>query len=237
MRSFEPPSARGQCHDSFRPVASRLSSSNAGLTGSKAHPNTADVTHSEDGHRSFFTNYRKAAEVTLAGISADSVVQLIELLDTSRRQQRGVFVCGNGGSAAMASHLTGELGKEPVENGNPRFRVFSLVDNTAWITAIANDKNYSSIFVEQLKNLARKQDILIAFSCSGNSQNVVEAVHWAKRHELTTVGITGHPGGQLARLADVVLSVPTSFTPHIQEGHMQIQHLISYYFAETDFHL
>ena len=167
----------------------------------------------------------------------EGVLGLIELLQTVRLRDRQVFACGNGGSAAMASHLASELGTEPLAEGSRRFRVYSLTDNVAWISAIANDTDYSQVFVEQLKNLAREGDLLIAFSCSGNSQNVIKAVHWAKQSGLTTVGITGQPGGLLAECADLVVAVPSSFTPQIQEGHMQIQHLVSYYFAETDFHL
>ena len=178
-----------------------------------------------------------AAENTLANLPLAAVIQLVELLNESRRQDHQIFVCGNGGSAAMSSHLVAELGKEPVEEGEGRFRIFSLADNIAWISAIANDENYSKVFVEQLRNLAREGDLLIAFSCSGNSENVIEAVRWATQSGLATVGITGQPGGWLAELADLVVAVPSSFTPHVQEGHMQIQHLISYYFAETEFHL
>lgn len=166
----------------------------------------------------------------------EGMIGLIELLQTVRRRDRQVFACGNGGSAATASHLASELGTEPLVEGSHRFRVYSLADNAAWISAIANDTDYSKIFVEQLKNLAREGDLLIAFSCSGNSKNVIEAVNWANESGLTTVGITGRPGGRLAELADLIVAVPSRFTPHVQEGHMQIQHLISYYFAETQFH-
>ncbi len=185
---------------------------------------------------SFIEKYRLVAEKTLAELPLAAVIQLIELLEKSRRQNHQIFVCGNGGSAVMSSHLASELGTEPLEEGSGRFRVYSLTDNVAWLTAIANDTDYSKVFVEQLKNLSREGDLLIAFSCSGNSENVIEAVRWAKQAGLTTVGITGQPGGRLAEGADLVVAVPSSFTPQIQEGHMQIQHLISYYFAETQFH-
>ncbi len=185
---------------------------------------------------SFIERYRLAAEKTVAGLPLAAVIQLIELLEKNRRKDQQIFVCGNGGSAVMASHLASELATEPLEEGSRRFRVYSLTDNFAWITAVANDLDYSKVFVEQLKNLARKGDLLIVFSCSGNSENVIEAVQWGKRFGLTTVGITGRPGGRLAELADLLVAVPSSFTPQIQEGHMQIQHLIAYFFAETDFH-
>ena len=159
--------------------------------------------------RSFIQKYRRASEKALAEMPLEGVIGLIELLQTVRRRDRQVLVCGNGGSAVMASHLASELGTEPLEEGSRRFRVYSLTDNVAWISAIANDTDYSKIFVEQLKNLAREGDLLIAFSCSGNSENVIEAVHWAKQSGLTTVGITGQPGGLLAACADLQATPPS----------------------------
>ena len=185
---------------------------------------------------SFIEKYGLASAKALADLPAAAVIQLIELLEDRRRQDRQIFTCGNGGSAVMASHLASELATEPLEEEARRFRVNSLTDNVAWISAIANDTDYSKIFVEQLKNLAREGDLLIAFSCSGNSENVIRAVDWARQNGLTTVGITGRTGGRLAEIAELVVAVPSAFTPHIQEGHMRIQHLISYYFADTEFH-
>lgn len=184
----------------------------------------------------FIEKYQRSSEKALSEIPIESLRKLIELLEKTREKDRQIFVCGNGGSASMSSHLAGELAKEPSDTDYNPFRIYSLTDNVAWISAIANDLDYSKIFVEQLKNLAREDDLLICFSCSGNSKNIIEAVEWANKTKLITVGITGGNGGRLNKLARLVVSVPSDFTPHVQEGHLQIQHLISYYFAETEFH-
>jgi len=190
----------------------------------------------QNSHSLFIEKYQRSSEKALSAIPIESLRKLIELLEKMREMDRQIFVCGNGGSASMSSHLAGELAKEPSETGYNPFRIYSLTDNVAWISAIANDLDYSKIFVEQLKNLAREGDLLICFSCSGNSENIIEAVKWANKTSVITVGITGENGGRLNELARLIVSVPSDFTPHIQEGHLQIQHLISYYFAETEFH-
>ena len=184
----------------------------------------------------FIEKYQRSSEKALSEIPIESLRKLIELLEKTREKDRQIFVCGNGGSASMSSHLAGELAKEPSDTDYNPFRIYSLTDNVAWMSAIANDLDYSKIFVEQLKNLAREDDLLICFSCSGNSKNIIEAVEWANKTNVITVGITGRNGGRLTKLARLIVSVPRDLTPHVQEGHLQIQHLISYYFAETEFH-
>ena len=152
-------------------------------------------------------------------------------------RERGgqLFLCGNGGSAATASHLANDLGKgASYGRQGPRFRVIALTDNVPWITALANDTDYSQIFVEQLKNYASPDDVLIAFSGSGNSPNVLEAVQWANESSLVTVGVTGRPGGKLGEMARYPIFVESSHMGHIEEGHFLIQHLVGYYFMETE---
>ena len=97
---------------------------------------------------------------------------------------------------------------------------------------MANDTDYSRIFVEQLKNYAQKGDVLIVFSASGNSPNVIEAVKWAYENGLKTVGITGRPGGQLGRLAQHPIFIESSHMGHIEDGHFILQHMVAYYFME-----
>jgi len=112
--------------------------------------------------------------------------------------------------------------------------VLALTDNVSWITALANDTDYAQIFVEQLKNYASPDDILISFSGSGNSPNVLEAVQWANENSLVTVGVTGRPGGKLGEMARYPIFVESSHMGHIEEGHFLIQHLVGYYFMETE---
>jgi D-sedoheptulose 7-phosphate isomerase len=129
--------------------------------------------------------------------------RLGDLIEGAYHAGRFVFICGNGGSGANASHLCEDLAKCTLRDfeNQRRLKVLSLTDNTAGIMAWANDEGYDRIFVEQLKNLASPGDLLLALSGSGNSPNVLKAVDWANRHGLTTVGITGFGGGKLKDLA------------------------------------
>lgn len=180
----------------------------------------------------YIRSYKAEAMAAMEAISEGAIVTLIGLLGETRDAGHQVFVCGNGGSAASASHLANDLGKGASVGRESRFRVISLTDNIPWITALANDTDYEQIFVEQLKNFAQPSDLLIAFSGSGNSGNVIEAVRWAKQRNLVTVGVTGRPGGRLGCLAHHALFVESSHMGHIEEAHFLILHLLSYYFME-----
>ena len=131
------------------------------------------------------------------------VQNLSDLIEDAYHAGRFVFICGNGGSGANASHLCEDLAKCTLRDfeRQRRLKVLSLTDNSAAIMAWANDEGYDRIFVEQLKNLASPGDLLLAISGSGNSPNILKAVDWANRNGLTTVGITGFGGGQLRTLA------------------------------------
>src|SRR4051794_40498676 len=132
---------------------------------------------------------------------------LNDVIEAAYHAGRFVFICGNGGSGANASHLCEDLAKCTLRDfeHQKRLRVLSLTDNVPWIMAVANDLAYERIFVEQLKNLAGPGDLLLAISGSGNSPNILRAVEWAKGHGLTTVGLTGFGGGKLKELADHVV--------------------------------
>jgi D-sedoheptulose 7-phosphate isomerase len=131
------------------------------------------------------------------------VETLSDLIEDAYHAGRFVFICGNGGSGANASHLSEDLAKCTLRDfeNQKRLKVLSLTDNTAGIMAWANDEGYDRIFIEQLKNLASSGDLLIAISGSGNSPNVLKAVAWANANGLTTVGLTGFGGGKLKELA------------------------------------
>jgi D-sedoheptulose 7-phosphate isomerase len=130
------------------------------------------------------------------------VEQLSELIERAYHDGRFVFIIGNGGSGANASHLCEDLAKCTLKDfeNQRRLKVLSLTDNAAGIMAWANDEGYDRIFVEQLKNLASPGDLLLAISGSGNSPNILKAVEWANKNGMTTVGITGFGGGKLKTL-------------------------------------
>ena len=156
--------------------------------------------------------------------SAEYLKKVAELLETLPDQgdrfvealYRGfegdhtVFLIGNGGSAANASHFAQDLAKGTLSSmdAKRRFRVVALTDNIGFITALANDEGYDSIFEQQLRNLARSGDILVAISGSGNSPNVIRGVEFAKSIGMTVIGVTGFDGGKLKSLADVSVHIP-----------------------------
>jgi len=139
-----------------------------------------------------------------------NVAEVHELADAIYACYQGgntVFICGNGGSASNASHLCEDLGKGTLrrqdfdDETKKRLRVVSLTDNTPYILAWGNDEGFDRVFSEQLKNLARPGDLLIAISGSGNSPNVLRAVEWANAHGMNTWGCTGFDGGKLRKIA------------------------------------
>ena len=182
----------------------------------------------------YLKSYKQNSVQIMQKIADEDVAHLIDLLAAARKDNRQIFLCGNGGSAATASHLANDLGKGASWGREKRFRVLALTDNISWITALANDTDYSEIFIEQLKNYAQPEDLLVAFSGSGNSSNILKDVEWANDNELITVGVTGRPGGELGEMARHPIFVESSHMGHIEEGHFLIQHLVGYFFMETE---
>jgi D-sedoheptulose 7-phosphate isomerase len=145
---------------------------------------------------------------------------------------RLVFLIGNGGSGSNASHFCEDLGKGTLTRADfdndrkKRLRVLSLTDNTPYILAWGNDEGFERVFVEQLKNLASPGDLLIAISGSGNSPNILRAVEWANRHDLTTFGCTGFGGGKLRSLAQHGLHVPLDDMGIVESIHLTVFHWV-----------
>lgn len=136
--------------------------------------------------------------------------RFVDALWAGFEQGRTIFLCGNGGSAANASHFGQDLAKGTLSSmsAKRRFRVIPLTDNIGFITALANDEGYDSIFEQQLRNLAAPGDLLVAISGSGNSPNVLRAVEYARSIGMKTIGVTGYDGGKLRTLADESLHIP-----------------------------
>jgi len=147
-------------------------------------------------------------------------------------QQRFVFICGNGGSGSNSSHFCEDLGKSTLDpkdftnDAVPRLKVLSLTDNTPYILAWGNDEGFDRVFVEQLKNFASPDDVLIAISGSGNSPNILNAVEWANNKGLCTWGITGYTGGNLKGLAQKSLHVPLDDMGMVESIHLLLFHWI-----------
>ena len=154
------------------------------------------------------------------------VEQIIGTLERARSDGRRVFVFGNGGSAATASHLACDLGKGTVQPNLPRFQVVSLSDSVSILTAYANDMGCESMFAEPLISLAQRGDLAIALSVSGNSPNVVRAVEAARERGLATIGLTGFDGGRLAALVDIHLNIPSQSFGQVEDLHLAACHAI-----------
>lgn len=141
------------------------------------------------------------------------------------RRKKKVILFGNGGSAADAQHIAGELVNR-LHLEREALAAIALTTDSSVLTSIANDYDYSRIFARQVEALAKEGDVVIGISTSGNSSNVIEAVKTAKEKGSKTVGFTGSKGGKLAELVDFVISVPSDVAPRIQEAHITILHII-----------
>lgn len=180
----------------------------------------------------YLSQYINAQKATLDTIPLEQVAGLIELFKKAWEEDRRIFIFGNGGSAANASHFVTDLGKSASDAMGKPFRCLSLNDNTAWITAIGNDYAYEDIFLRQLNTLADAGDILFTMSVSGNSPNLVAAVTWAKEHGVYTVSLVGGKRGKLAELSDFVIVIDSTHYGRVEDAHMGICHMICYAFIE-----
>lgn len=180
----------------------------------------------------WISNYISAQKTALDSICAEAVAQLIQKLREALQADRQIFVFGNGGSAANASHFTTDLGKGASDKLGRNFRVLSLTDNVSWLTALANDYSYDDVFVRQLRNYARPGDLALGLSVSGNSPNCVKALEWAQRHQLHTVALVGAKRGRMAEIATQTIVIDDSHYGRVEDAHMSICHLLSYAFME-----
>lgn len=154
------------------------------------------------------------------------VSEAAAMLTEALRGGGRILVCGNGGSAADAQHVAAEFSGRFLKERQP-WPAEALNANTSTLTAIGNDYGFDEVFARQVRASGRAADVLIAISTSGNSPNIVRAAEAARELEMRTIALTGAGGGKLASLADVLLAVPSSSTPRIQEGHVVLLHLLA----------
>jgi len=183
----------------------------------------------------FVEQYLGEVSGHLRNVAADAVVRAGRRLLRAYEQGAQVLVAGNGGSASTASHLACDLGKTvlgatPTERSS-RFRVVSLADNVALLTAWANDVGYETVFAEQVKMLGRAGDVLVVVSASGRSPNVVAAVEAARERSLETIGLLGFDGGVVRELVDEPIVVPCFDFGHVESVHLVLGHLLTDWFA------
>jgi len=183
--------------------------------------------------KQWITDYIKAQKAAHDSIPSEAVGQLIEKLRMALKEDRQIFVFGNGGSAANDSHVATDLGKLASDKVGKRFRVLSLNDNVGWLTALANDYAYEDVFVGQLQNYARPGDIALALSVSGNSPNCVKALEWAKKTGLRTVALVGARRGRMAEIAEQAIVINDTHYGRVEDAQMGICHMACYAFVEN----
>lgn len=152
--------------------------------------------------------------------------QIVEALMEAYESNRRIYLFGNGGSAALASHFACDLGKGAANGSGKRFQALALTDNIPMMTAWANDANYEDIFAEQLVNFVNRGDIVLAISGSGRSPNVLKALKVARNADALTIGLTGFRGGLMKDLCDVCLIVPSDNMQIIEDLHLSVTHAV-----------
>jgi D-sedoheptulose 7-phosphate isomerase len=171
-------------------------------------------------------SYFDCLSSTITSLPFESIDVVADILVRAYVDSRMVYLFGNGGSAALASHFACDLGKGTINGTDKRFRALALTDSVPMITAWANDANYEDIFAEQLANFAKPHDVAFAISGSGNSPNVLRGLRTAKELGATTVGLTGFSGGKLKDLCDVCVVIPSDNMQVIEDLHLCVAHAV-----------
>ena len=192
-------------------------------------------------NKEYIDNYFNQMQQVINNINKNDIDKVIELLFESWKEDRTVFIMGNGGSASTATHFVCDLAKCTIVDGKKRFKVIGLTDNIPWVSALTNDNVFESIFEEQLKNLMRDGDILIGISVHGGkgkdkaglwSQNLLRAMEYVKKRRGKNIAFSGFDGGAMKEIADVCIVVPFNSTPQVESFHVVLEHLICDCLAE-----
>jgi len=186
-------------------------------------------------NETFISLFLQEVESMIKRLSREEIDGVIELLYKAWREDKQVFLAGNGGSASTATHFASDLAKFSSVEGKRRFRAIALTDNIPLVSALTNDLGWENIYVEQMKNWMRKGDILVVISVHGGSgadragawsQNLLKAAKFAKNNCGKVVGLAGFDGGVLKQIADACIVVPINSTPHVEGFHVVLTHLI-----------
>lgn len=194
------------------------------------------IRHRDELH-AFLESYIDQVKHCLRTLDTKKLAMAIDMLMEAYLTQKTVYIIGNGGSASTASHMACDLGKGTLQRvydrEESRFRVISLTDNNALITALANDLSYTDIFLQQLRNLVKKDDVVIALSGSGNSPNVIKAVRYANTCGAKTIGILGFKtGGKLARIVHCAIVADSMHYGPVEDMQLVINHMITSWIAK-----
>jgi len=179
------------------------------------------------------TNYFSELEQMMQAISLSDLQAVLSILEEAYHNGHRIFVMGNGGSAATASHFALDLAKNTIMPGAPRLKAISLTDHVPLITAWSNDTHYEHIFAEQLANLIEPGDVVIGISASGNSPNVINAVKLARQSRAATIGLLGATGGKLKNIVDAAVLAPGQNIEQEEDAHMILAHVITRHMREV----
>jgi len=180
----------------------------------------------------FAIDYLAELKKALDGLRPEDIGTAVSWMKEARDRGRFIYVCGNGGSASIASQMVVDLVKGASYGHEKRFKVMAFTDSVATITAYANDVNYECVFAEQLRNFAGEGDVLIAISGSGNSPNVLRAVEYANSIGCRTIALTQSGGGALKDLANLTLGVPATHMGRLEDSFFVLTHILMYAFME-----
>ena len=175
--------------------------------------------------KSNIINYINTLTDSLNSISITEIEKVAKVLLDGFKNEKRIFICGNGGSASTASHFACDLNKGVRYNQNKRFKIISLCDNIPTITAYSNDLSYDNIFLEQLKNFYQKGDIIIGISGSGNSKNVLKALEFVNSNKGISIGFTGFNGGILKKIAHYSINSKTNDMQISEDIHLVLTHI------------
>jgi len=189
-----------------------------------------------EGVMHYIDQYKDSLSKLIADIDIAVVDEVIKKIDDVEFSNNKIYLIGNGGSAATASHMQNDLGVGLKRRGLLHIDIVSLCDNMSVVTALANDIGYDNIFVSQIENKISENDLLIAISCSGNSSNIIKAVKYANNIGSTVVGMTGFDGGQLKSLSDISYHVETKKNEYglVEDLHMMLNHMIYTYYIKKN---
>lgn len=182
-------------------------------------------------YRDQINNYINLEIETTKKLDTDAINEVMNVLEDARERGANIYICGNGGSAATASHFVCDFNKGISFEQNKKYNFICLNDNVPNMMAIANDIGYERVFDVPLQNKIKDTDLLIAISGSGNSKNVVNAVNYAKEVGAKVIGITGYSGGKIKELADYNLYAPINNMQVAEDVHMMFDHLMMWVLA------
>ena len=188
----------------------------------------------ESADQRFVEEYLADLGGLLTRLDSERIAEAIAWMRTARDDGKTIFICGNGGSASIASQMVVDIVKGASLGKKARFKMIGLTDSIATITAYANDEGYETVFVEPLKNFAEEGDLLIGISGSGNSENVLRAVGYANEIGCRTIGLTTGEGGRLKDLANLALLVPSRHMGRLEDCFFILTHILCYVFMEAD---